>query len=91
MASTAHQENAYTLGVQAGLWGYPLVHRVEAFPPTLVAKGIGHNSFRKFDRLKTADDRFVVTANNLTVDAYAIVDLTDGPVVLYVPKLNTDR
>ena len=91
MASTAREENAYTLGVQAGLWGYPLVHRVEAFPQTLVAKGIGHNSFRKFDRLKTADDRFVVTPNNLTVDAYAIVDLADGPVVLYVPKLNTDR
>ncbi len=50
-------------------------------------KGIGHNSFRKFDRLKTAEDRFVVTPNNLTIDAYAIVDVADGPVVLHVPKL----
>ena len=89
--SAEREENAYTLGVQAGLWGYPLVHRVEAFPQTLVVKGIGHNSFRKFDRLKTAEDRFVVTPNNLTVDAYAIIDLADGPVVLHVPKLNTDR
>jgi hypothetical protein len=36
MASTAREENAYTLGVQAGLWGYPLVHRVKAFPQTLL-------------------------------------------------------
>jgi hypothetical protein len=73
--------------VQAGLWGYPLAHRVEVLPQTLAAKGIGHNSFRKFDRLKTADDRFVVTPNNLTIDAYAIVDVADGLVVVHVPKL----
>jgi hypothetical protein len=46
--------------VQAGLWGYPLAHRVEAFPKALAAKGIGHNIFRTFDRLKTSDDQFVV-------------------------------
>lgn len=91
MTSMEREENAYTLGVQAGLWGYPLVHRVEAFPQALLVKGIGHNSFRKFDRLKTAEDRFVVTPNNLTIDAYAIVDVADGPVVLHVPRLKTDR
>ena len=77
--------------MQAGLWGYPLAHRVEVLPQTLAAKGIGHNSFREFDRLKTADDRFVVTPNNLTIDAYAIVDVADGLVVVHVPKLGTDR
>ena len=92
MASISErEENAYTLGVQAGLWGYPLAHRVEAFPAALEAKGIGHNSFRKFDRLKTAEDRFVVTPNNLTIDAYAILDVADGPVVLHVPKLGSGR
>ena len=59
ISSTAREENAYTLGVQAGLWGYPLAHRVDAFPRALGVKGIGHNSFRKFDNLKTADDRRV--------------------------------
>jgi hypothetical protein len=91
MSSTAPEENAYTLGVQAGLWGYPLAHRVEAFPRALEVKGIGHNSFRKFDNLKTADDRFVVTPNNLTIDGYAILDLADGPVVIHVPKLADER
>ena len=91
MTISAREENAYTLGVQAGLWGYPLAHRVEAFPRTLEVKGIGHNSFRKFDRLKTADDRFVVTPNNLTIDAYGILDLADGPLVIHVPKLDDQR
>jgi hypothetical protein len=77
--SKEREENAYTLGVQAGLWGYPLAHRVEAFPRTLEVKGIGRNSFQKFDRLKTAGDRFVVTPNNLAIDGYAILDVADGP------------
>ncbi len=89
--SAEQEENAYTLGVQAGLWGYPLVHRVEAFPRTLEVKGIGHTSIRKFDNLKTAEDRFVVTPNNLTIDGYAILDLADGPVAIHVPKLADDR
>jgi hypothetical protein len=58
---------------------------------SLEAKGIGHNSFRKFDRLKTAEDRFVVTPNNLTIDAYAILDLAAGPVVIHVPTLDSHR
>ena len=37
------EETPPTLGVQAGLWGYPLAYRVEAFPKALAAKGIGHN------------------------------------------------
>ena len=91
MTSIEREENAYTLGVQAGLWGYPLAHRVEAFPAALAVKGIGHNSFRKFDDLKTADDKFVVTPNNLTIDGYAILDVADGPVVIHVPTLADDR
>ncbi|MGB3441636.1 MAG: hypothetical protein WBA97_23060 [Actinophytocola sp.] len=49
-SSFEREENAYTLGVQAGLWGYPLAHRVAAFPAALHAKGIGLNSLRKFER-----------------------------------------
>ena len=71
--------------------GYPLAHRVEAFPAALQVKGIGLNSFRKFDQLKTADDRFVVTPSNLTIDAYAIWDLSRGPVVVNVPTFSKPR
>ena len=91
MTINEREENAYTLAVQAGLWGYPLAHRVEAFPRTLEAKGAGRNSFRKFDRLKSAEDLVVVTPNNLTIDGYALLDLADGPVVIDVPKLADER
>jgi hypothetical protein len=91
MTIDAREEHAYTLGVQAGLWGYPLGHRVEAFPRALQVKGLALNSFQKFDRLKTADDRFVVTPNNLTIDAYAIYDVSRGPVVVHVPRLAEPR
>ena len=86
--SVEREENAYTLVVHAGLWGYPLAPRVEAFALTLNVKGIGLNCFQKFDRLKTAEDRFVVTPNTLTIDAYAIFDTSPGPVVMHVPKLD---
>jgi hypothetical protein len=33
----------------------------------------------------------VVTPNNLTIDAYAIVDVSRGPVVVYVPKFRAPR
>ena len=85
------EENAYTLAVQAGLWGYPLAHRVEAFPKALSVQGIGLNSLHNFPGLKTAEDRFVVTPNNLTIDAYGIVDVSRGPVVMYVPHLRAPR
>ena len=70
------------MGVLAGWWGYPLAHGLEAFPKALAVHGIGLNSLHKFDRLKTANDRFVVTPNNLTIDAYGILDVTRGPVVV---------
>jgi hypothetical protein len=41
--------------------------------------------------LKTAEDRFVVTPNNLTIDAHAIIDVQEGPVVVFVPKLAEPR
>ncbi|MER6190109.1 DUF1254 domain-containing protein [Streptomyces cyaneofuscatus] len=85
------EENAYTLAVQAGLWGYPLGHRVEVWNKTLEVKGVGRNALRRFERLKTADDRFIVTPNNLTIDAYALIDTTHGPVVLFVPQLESPR
>ena len=71
--------------------GLPPPSSRRGFPQVLEAKGIGHNSFQKFDRMKSAVDRFVVTPNNFTIDGYAIVDLADGPVVIHVPKLADDR
>jgi hypothetical protein len=47
--------------------------------------------FRKYTELKTAKDRFIVTPNNVTIDAYATFEVTDEPVVIYVPALSEPR
>src|SRR5215204_5471490 len=87
----AREENAYTLGVQAFLWGYPLEFNAVAIPEALKVGGIGLNTFRKFPALKTAKDRFVVTPNNVTIDAYATFDASQEPVVIHVPTLAEPR
>ena len=81
------EENAYTLGVQAKLWGYPLTCYVQTTEAS-VRVGAAHiNTFRRFSELKTAADRYVVTPNNVTLDAYAVFDVRTEPVVVHVPAL----
>ena len=63
MASTAREENAYTLGVRAGLWGYTLVHRVKAFPQTLLLGRI-----RDLEAEWTQDAVEWITAENATLE-----------------------
>ena len=87
----AREEAAYTLGVQAYLWGVPLVEYAKTGVGGLKARAAALNSFRKYPALKTAKDRFVVTPNNVTIDGYGICDLRDEPAVIFVPKLTEDR
>ena len=47
--------------------------------------------FRKYPELKTAKDKFVVTPNNVTIDAYATFNVTAEPVVVFVPALTEQR
>ncbi len=90
-AEQAREENAYTLGVQAYLWGYSMV-RYDAGGLRSLKAGVAHqNSFRKHTELKTAKDRTIVTPNNVTIDAYARLDLHAEPVVLHVPPLPEKR
>ncbi len=90
-ADHVREENAYTLAVQAYLWGFPL----HCFLVTGQAAGrvgaTGVNTFRKYPELKTARDRFVVTPNNVTIDAYASYDVWKEPAVLHVPALADPR
>jgi hypothetical protein len=73
--------------VQAKLWGYPLTCYVETTEAS-VRVGAAHiNALRRFSELKTAADRYVVTPNNVTLDAYAVFDLRAEPVVVHVPAL----
>jgi hypothetical protein len=90
-AEQAREENAYTLGVQAYQWGMPLVMDGLTAAAGIRADAAYINDFRKFDTLKTAKERFVVTPNNVTIDAYGIADLSHEPQVVFVPKLNAPR
>ena len=87
----AREEIAYAVGVQAYLWGYPLHYYSRSTPKAIEVGGTYINDFRKFTELKTAKDKFVVTPNNVTIDAYGTFDLTAEPLVVFVPALPESR
>ncbi|WP_194966983.1 DUF1254 domain-containing protein [Sinorhizobium meliloti] len=87
----SREEIAYAVGLQAYLWGFPLHYYSRSTPKSVEAGGSFINDFRKYSELKTAKDRFVVTPNNVTIDAYATLDLTVEPVVIFVPSLSEPR
>jgi len=90
-AEKADEELAYTLGVQAYLWGVPLLEYAKTGVGGLKAHAVARNAFRMYSTLKSAKDRFIVTPNNVTIDGYGIAEVTDEPAVVYVPKLADDR
>jgi hypothetical protein len=87
----AREENAYAIGLQAYLWGFPLHYYSRTTPKAIEVGGAYLNDFRKYTELKTAKDKFVVTPNNVTIDAYATLDLTAEPVVVFVPSISEPR
>jgi hypothetical protein len=90
-AEQAREENAYAVGLQAYLWGFPLHYYSRTEPKAVEVGGAYINDFRRYTELKTAADKFVVTPNNVTIDAYATLDLTAEPVVIFVPALQEQR
>lgn len=90
-ADQAGEENAYAIGLQAYLWGFPLQYYSRTEPKTVEIGGAYINDFRRYTELKTAADKFIVTPNNVTIDAYATLDLTAEPVVIFVPALQDQR
>ncbi len=90
-AEQAIEENAYTLGLQAYLWGFPLQYYGVRTPRSIELDVSRLNSFRKYTQLKTAKDRTIVTPNNVTIDAYGSYDVSKEPVVVQVPALAEPR
>ncbi len=87
----AREEQAYTIGVQAAIWGRPFYDYVATNSNGAKVGAVYINYFHKFDKLKTAADRYVVTPNNVTIDAYCNGDLSIEPVVVKIPKLESPR
>lgn len=90
-AEQTREENAYAIGLQAYLWGFPLHYYSRSTPKSVEVGGSYINDFRKYPELKTAKDKFVVTPNNATIDAYGTFDVTAEPVVIFVPDLTEPR
>lgn len=92
---SSYKENyAYSLGIQAYIYGYPLVtmERTRQLQ-TLVKEPYGpaftaSNVFIYFDQLITPDFKDVVSPNVDTLYCAAWLDLTRSPVVLNVPDTN---
>jgi hypothetical protein len=85
------EEQAYAVGIQAMLWGYPLVC-YGTTTQAAVRAGASHiNDLRLFAEPKTAADRYVVTPNNVTLDGYGAFDVRAEPVVVHVPALAEPR
>jgi hypothetical protein len=56
-----------------------------------LAAGVTHfNSWRR-SADQTVADRYVVTPNNVSIDAYGLVDVSVEPVVISVPALPSAR
>lgn len=94
-AKSSYWENyAYSLGIQAYIYGYPLVtmERTRQLQ-SLVKAPYGQaftisNVFFQYDELFTPNDTDVVTPNVDTIYSIAWLDLKRGPVVLNVPDTN---
>ncbi|MGD6777704.1 DUF1254 domain-containing protein [Sutcliffiella horikoshii] len=92
---SSYRENyAYSLGIQAYIYGYPLVtmertrqlQSLVKMPDNLTTTM--SNVFVEYDRLFTPDDKDVVSPNVDTIYSIAWLDLKRGPVVLNVPDTN---
>jgi hypothetical protein len=87
----AREEQAYATGIQALVWGRPLIEYNKTIYAGAKAGAAFTNYFRRYENLKTAADRFVVTPNNVTIDAYANADLSVEPLVVFVPSILKER
>jgi hypothetical protein len=84
------EEHAYTLGVQAYVYGYPIVEmyrtRFQRVQDPKNPARVPLNHFSHARRLRGPDDRGVVSPNNDTLYSSAWLDLAHGPIVLHVPE-----
>lgn len=86
-----NEELAYTLGVQAYLYGYPTMDLYRTFYEETLDPNRGHhvtlNQFNFSRKLVTPEDDWVVTPNNDTLYNRAYFDLNKEPVILRIPEM----
>lgn len=90
MSDDLREEEAYSLGVLAVIYGYPVaaMYRMRysfCFDPNVPIR-TPLNAFRHRRRLLDSSFRAVVSANNDTLYSSAWLDLSAGPVLLEMPE-----
>lgn len=87
----AKENLAYTIGVQAYLYGYATVELYRTFYKQVLDPKRGHsigvNEFNHIRKLATPKDTWVVTPNNDTLYSRAWLDLSNEPIILHIPPI----
>ncbi len=90
-AAIAQENLAYAVGVQAYLYGQPLMDLYRTFWEGTLDPKRGHdrtlNEFNFVRKMVTAKDTWVVTPNQDTLYSRGFLDLTDEPIVLHIPDM----
>jgi hypothetical protein len=89
MTINTQEELAYTIGVQAYIYGYPTMDLYRTFYENALDPNRGHNltlgEFIHSRQLVTPEDKWVVTPNNDTLYCRAFLDLSAEPIILQIP------
>jgi len=91
-AALAAQENlAYTIGVQAYIYGYATVELYRTFYQQAIDPDRGHsvgvNEFNHIRKLVSPQDTWVITPNNDTLYSRAWLDISKEPIILHIPPI----
>ncbi|SLJ99701.1 MULTISPECIES: DUF1254 domain-containing protein [unclassified Paenibacillus] len=89
-AASSQEQLAYSLGVQAYIYGYPLVVMEQTRQMALKTRA-PLNQFYYSSMLASPQYHDIVTPNSNTLYFSAWLDLSKGPVVLNVPANTDDR
>lgn len=85
------EELAFTIGVQAYIYAYPMMDLYRTLYETSLDPERDHdrtlNEFFFFRRLVTHEDDWVVTPNEDTIYHRAFLDLRKEPIVLIIPEM----
>jgi hypothetical protein len=89
------EELAYASGVQAYIYGYPMMDLYRTMWETSLDPGRDHdrtiNEFFFFRRLITHKDDWIVTPNEDTIYHRAFLDLRAEPIVLVIPPMGNRK
>jgi hypothetical protein len=90
-AYSAKENLAYTIGIQAYIYGYATVELYRTFFEQAIDPNRGHsvgvNELNHIRKLVTPQDTWVVTPNNDTLYSRAWLDLSYEPIILHIPPI----